>query len=214
MKFTIWDLYAFSIAIAAILGLVKFKRINPAFYPFLYVVWLAFANEVLGYFLIYAGHSNAVNINIYLLAESLLLVWQFRVWRTLQNRALFWSLIVSLVLFWIIESFVFDGLTRITTAFRAFEAIVIIILSTITFGRELPLSRSFRNPLLLICLTFIVYFTFSAIIGVFWLYGVGGTSEFRRATVLILIYINVFCNLIYALAVLWMPAKTSFTLPY
>jgi hypothetical protein len=59
-----------------------------------------------------------------------------------------------------------------------------------------------------------VYYTFTVIIGVFWIYGFGGSSSFRRHMVWILIYINLVVNLVFALAVLWMPKKLRFSLPY
>ncbi len=47
----------------------------------------------------------------------------------------------------------------------------------------------------------------------FWLYGLRFSKEFLMNVTTILIYINLFTNLVFALAVLWMPAKHRFSLP-
>jgi hypothetical protein len=49
---------------------------------------------------------------------------------------------------------------------------------------------------------------------VFYLYGVNESHTFALKVYLIFNYINLFCNLIYALAALWMPTKMRFSLPY
>jgi hypothetical protein len=65
----------------------------------------------------------------------------------------------------------------------------------------------------LICNAFIIYFTFKILVEAFWLYGVNESVNFQAMVFDISSYINVFTNLIYALAVLWMPMKRVFTMP-
>jgi len=103
MRFTLVDLFSFSISIAAIIGLIRYRKINPVYYPFLYCVWIAFLNEILGYFLIYSGRHNAINNNIYVLAEAMLFTWQFKNWGLFRRSGrLFIAILVSFVLFWIV----------------------------------------------------------------------------------------------------------------
>ena len=216
MRFTLVDLYSFSIVIAAIIGWVKFKKINPAYYPFIYCIWIGFLNEIIGYFLIYSGHSNAINNNIYVLAEALLITWQFKNWNLFHRfRGFFFALLVCFVLFWMGEIFFMKGIRYTISYFRIFYSFVVVLMSINIISGLLMKDRMnmLKNSTFLICAGFIIYFTYKVLIGIFWLYGLGVNSQFRMNVVWILIYINLFANLIYALAILWMPARQRFLLP-
>src|SRR5216110_770679 len=105
MNFTLAVIFSFSIFVAAIIGLIRFKRISPVYYPFLYCVWLGTVNEILSYILIRMGYSTAINISIYVLVESLLFTWQFKNWGLFRrSKILFPILIASLILFWSAEN--------------------------------------------------------------------------------------------------------------
>lgn len=217
MKFTLIDLFSFSIFIASVIGWVRFRQIHPTYYPFLYCTWLALANELLGYFLINYGYSNAININIYVLAEALLYTWQFRKWDVMERyRNLVLILVPVLIVFWGVEAFLIAGIRHTITYFRIFYAFILVLFSIDTLNHQVLSERTaiLKNPVFLICIGFMVYYTFTVIIGVFWIYGFGGSSSFRRHMVWILIYINLVVNLVFALAVLWMPKKLRFSLPY
>lgn len=217
MKFTLLDLYSLSIGIAAIISVIRFRKINPVYYPFIYCIWLAFSNEVLGYFLIYSGHSNAVNINIYVLFESLLITWQFRKWLVFERyKKPYLVLLVSFLVFWIIEAFFVLSITLIFTYFRVYYSFIIVLMSIDTLNRILVREKTnlLKNPVFLICVSFVIYYTFTVIVGIFWIYGFAGSRSFRRNLGWVYIYINFFSNLIYAFAVLWMPKKLRFSLPY
>ena len=60
-------LSAFSIFIAGIIGLVRFRKINKIYWPLIFAIWLACINEVLSYSLFINNHSTAINNNIYVL---------------------------------------------------------------------------------------------------------------------------------------------------
>lgn len=70
-----------------------------------------------------------------------------------------------------------------------------------------------RNPVFIICLAFIIYFTYKVLLEIFWLYGLNSSREFRVEVYNIFKYINLFANLIYALAILWIPRKREYMLP-
>lgn len=217
MKFTLLDLYSFSISIAAIIGWIRFRKIHSTYYPFLYFIWLGFVNEIIGYFLINSGHTNAVNNSIYSLAESLLITWQFYRWQLFKQRTgLYIGLLILFGIFWIVETFIVYDIYRTITYFRVFYSFIIVLMSINTLNSILMKEQTniLKNPVFLICLSFVIYFTFTVIVGIFWIYGIGGSTGFRRSMVWILIYVNLFSNLIYALAVLWMPKKLRFSLPY
>lgn len=208
---------SFSISIAAIIGWVRFRKISPAYYPFIYLTWIAIANEVLAFLLTRNGYTNAINYNIYVLAESVLLTWQFYRWGLFRERKnLYTLLLLSFIIFWIAECLVLGRIVYTTTYFRVFYSFTIVLMSINYRLEPLITERKsiLKNPIFLLRTGFLLYFTYKVIIQIFWLYGLGRSKEFRMNVVWILIFINLVTNLIYALAVLWMPRKQRFSLPY
>jgi hypothetical protein len=217
MNFTLVVIFSFSIFIAAMIGCIRFKKISPMYYPFLYCLWIGSVNEILSYILVKTGFSTAINISIYVLAESLLFTWQFKNWGLFKrSKILFPILIVSLILFWSVENFFIGGLQSPISYFRIFHSLLISIMSLNIINNQLNLERKniIKNPIFLICIVFVIYFTCDVIVGLFWLYGLHMSMKFQFNLAVIIIYTNLFANLIYVLAVLWMPLKHRFTLPY
>lgn len=107
MNYYLVVLFSLTICIPALVGLLRFSKINESYHPFIFYIWIGAINELVGLLMINIIHTNIVNLNIYLLVESLLLTWQFSLWG-LFNKNTFWvSLItVSLILFWFTENFV------------------------------------------------------------------------------------------------------------
>src|SRR5688572_29728777 len=104
MNYTLAVLFSFSIAIAAIIGLVRFKQISPAYYPFLFCIWLAFLNEILNYILARTIGHNIINNNIYALLEALLITWQFKKWGLFYRSNYSYAIILGLFISgWLFE---------------------------------------------------------------------------------------------------------------
>lgn len=216
MSYQLAVIFTFSIAIAAIIGWIRFKVINPAYYPFLYCIWIGLLNEIIGYVFARSGLSNAINNNIYVLAEAILFTWQFKNWGLFRRvKKLFIVLLGSYVIFWFIESILLGRIIYTTSYFRVFYSFIIVLMSINIINEQLVSEkRNFlKSPIFLICLGFVIYYTYKVLVGVFWLYGLGGSRQFRINLIWILIYINLLTNLIYALAVLWMPRRHRFSLP-
>src|ERR1044072_7179021 len=85
MNLLIGRIIAFSIAIPATLGLVRFKKSERSFLPFLWLMWLSIINELVSFIAIKTGHSNAVNYNVFTLVEGLLITWQFNKWKLFER---------------------------------------------------------------------------------------------------------------------------------
>jgi len=216
MTYTLVIALSFSIAIAAIIGGIRYSKINPAYYPFLYCIWLGLLNEIIGYIITQNGYSNAVNNNIYVLLESLLITWQFRKWGLFQRtKTLFFIILASFILIWLTEIFLLSRMKLITSYFRIVYSFTIVLMSIPIINEQLLRERKnlLKNSIFLICIGFVIYYTYKVIIGLFWLYGFSVSREFRTNIIIILIYINFIANLIYAFAVLWMPTKHRFSLP-
>lgn len=162
------------------------------------------------------GYYNIYNFNLFQLAESLLILWQFRQWQLFEKRgshALFTGVFLAVYL---ADNFFLTGFHNFNSYFRIFYSFCIVLLSVRMLNYVLVTERDslLKNPVFLICSAFVLFFTFATLTEVFWMYGTYLNKEFRTNLYKIVIWNNMFCNLIYALAVLWMPKRQAFSLPY
>jgi len=217
MSFNLSVILSFSIWIAGVIGVIRFSKIRTTYYPFIYLVWLACVNESVSYFLIIYNNNNIVNGIIYDLCESLLLLWFFKNMGIFNRRK--WMFYFFMTIFfgvWVFENFFSK---RFGTAFNSYFSIAysfsIVLLSINAINSLLFKEREIiKNPAFLICTAIVVFFTYKVVVEVFWLYGLRESSSFRTSVYVILLYINLLCNLIYALAILWMRKKEAFTLQF
>ncbi len=217
MSFWVGFFINITIGIPALISAWRFRVIHPVFRPFIYTTWLGIMNELISLPMMYAFHTNAVNSNIYVLIESLLIVWQFRLWDLFgKNKIIVPCLFVLLALTWLAENFFFFSISQFSSWFRILYSFITVLLSISLLNRQLVREKGgfLKNPVTLICLTYIMYFTYKVLVETFWVYGLNESSIFQDKVYVILTLINLFTNLMFALAVLWMPIKHRFTLPY
>jgi hypothetical protein len=69
------------------------------------------------------------------------------------------------------------------------------------------------HPVFLFCISFIIYYFYKVLVEAFWVYGLNSGKGFRMRVYAILMYINAFTNIMYAIAILWIPKRQRFTLP-
>src|SRR5687768_17450000 len=98
-------LSTFSILIAAVLGIIRFRVIEKSYYPFIYICWLALVVEIIAY-LMQKRNVSLLRSNIYVLLEALLFTWQCRKWGAFKERPwLFFVIQVSIGVLWFIDNF-------------------------------------------------------------------------------------------------------------
>lgn len=203
-------LFSASVFIATVIGWVRFLKTDPASFPFLLCLTFASVNEMISYLVTSLHIDTNLNNNLYVLLEALLITWQFRKWGLFMNKtALFLAIQSSITLFWLADNLLLTGLYQLNLYFRIFYSFLIVIMSIhmnniliFTYRRKLLQSHIF-----LICSGLIIYFTYKILIEAFWLYGLNSSREFRISVYLVLTWINLFVNIIYALAMLWIPKK-------
>jgi hypothetical protein len=206
---------SFSIGLAAALSLIRFTKIEQSFVPFVVLVWLGLLNESISYILTHSGHSNAVNSNIYTLTESILLLWFFLLQGSFSaNKRFFYFLAAIFIAAWVVEKFFLSDIRRFSSYFTTFYSFCVVLLSIHTINRLIagePKYRAF-NAVFLICVAFILFYTYTLLVEIFWIYGLNSGPEFRVQVYRILALINLFVNLLYAVAIIWIPRKQEYTL--
>lgn len=214
-------LISLSIFVPGIIALLRFKKIDPFFRTFIYCIWISCVNEITGIFLWTKGYSVAVNNNIYVLAQAVLLTAFFKNAGIFDNyRRYFYLLISGLLLFWLWENILTGKLYGVSSWFRIVYSFILVLmavtcLSKLAIGnlRDYPETyplHFLKKPVFLICIGLILFFTCKLIVEIFWLYGLGASESFRVGIYSILIYINLTVNIIYAIAILWMLPKQQY----
>jgi hypothetical protein len=209
--------FTFSVVIGGLISIFRFAQIRKEYYPFIYVVWLACLNETVGFILVRTGHYNVINNNIYSLFEGLLYLWFFKRMNIFQRvKILYLFLGLLFIIIWVADNFV---LHRFGTAFNSYFNIFcsfVLVLMAITMVNNIIVKEKevLMNPAFLICAAIVIFFTYMILVEAFWLYGLTASESFSAKVFAILSWINLLCNLIFALAILWMQKKQPFTLQF
>src|SRR5690348_10662436 len=108
-----------SIVFAAIAGVIRFKRICSDYYPFLIIIWLGLLNELISIVFVYSFRNNAINANLFVLIEYLLLLLQFYKWNesVIKN---YYLLAFLGFLIWIIDNLIINHVAHNNSLFRIF----------------------------------------------------------------------------------------------
>ncbi len=207
----------YSIGVAAIIGLVRFKSILKSYRPFIYFSCVAFINEIVSGIMIKKYGSNTINNNIYSLLEFLFILWLFVSWGVDPNKKKYYSFIaIILISLWIIEYLFVHSLSHISSVYLIGYYFVLIFLSIHQINYVLITERKnlVTNSRFIISSVFLFSFTYAAILEVFFYIDLKGSPQFYHQLFFIYIVVNLFMNMFLALAVLWIPTKQKFTLPY
>lgn len=206
----------FSIGLAAIIGMVRFKKISAIFRPFVYLLWIGFFSELLSFFFAMYFRNNLAIGNIYVLIESIFLLWQFSNWKGYKLAGKKYLLIgIGFFAIWLTDNVFMHRITETNSLFRVAYCFVIVFLSIEQINLVFLSERNSisKNASFLICGAFIVFFAFRAIFEVFYMINVRMSDHFYNTLYFLLITVNLFTNIIYAVATLWIPKKLKFSLP-
>ena len=206
----------YSILIAAIIGIIRFKSIIRDYYPFIFIIWLGVFNETLSLVLIFTLGRNTVNSNIFVLLEYLLIVYQFYKWNNKKGLKKYVILALLGLAVWSADNLVLNSITHNNSLFRAFYSFLVVFFSIDQVNKLVIYERGplFKNPMFIICITFLLYYGFKAFVESYNLFHLGLSKTLLRDLWIILYFVNGIANLLYALAVLWIPMKVKFILPY
>jgi len=212
-----------SISAAVFIALIRFKKINASYYPFVICVCIGLINELVSFFITGPLRMSAVNNNINVLIESVLILWQFKNWNSFRKRTyLFWVIGSLFIAAWIAEVFFIRpitpyytrGILEVASYFRILSSFILVLLAVNQINELIVLDRKniLLNPIFLICMGIVFYYTYKVWIETFWSYGL--LRDLRMTKVWnIHDWINLFSNLIYAFAILWMQKRQRFLLP-
>ncbi|MBS1510347.1 MAG: hypothetical protein JST86_05860 [Bacteroidetes bacterium] len=206
-----------SILVPVLFSLLRFHVAGSQFRPFIWCLWLGLFNEVLSYLLGRYLKTSTVNNNIYVFAESLLLLWQFYRWNLFYRfKNLYLGIAIVFLSEWVVENIFFHKIMLVSSWFRILYSFTLVLLSLLMINKLLLTEKRalLKNAVFLCCAAFVLFYSCKILIEVFWLYGLGVSKAFRVDIFSITDYINVISNLLYAVAILCIPSRQRLTLQY
>ena len=215
MNYELIAILAYLIAVPAIIGLFRINRIDPAYYPFIVLLWIGLFNEIINTYCIEVYRSNVINSNIYVLVEALLILYFFRRLELFNKTYQFYLFLLLFAGTWVAEHFVFFSIWSFNSYFRILYSFTIVLMSISMINRLISSSsgRLIRNSAFLIMIGFIFFFTYKVLIEIFYIYSIEGSEVFGVQVYRLITYINLSVNLLYAIAIIWIPRKREYTLP-
>jgi hypothetical protein len=212
--YVLMTLFNFSIIIAAIIALFRFKAIVADYYPFIFFIWLGFLNELLSFLVVYNYRVNTINSNIYVLLEYLILLFQFYKWNDNSIKKYYCLAAIGLAV-WIGDNFIINTIHENNSLFRVFYSFIIIFFSIDKVNNLLifEYGNLLKHPVFITCITFIFYYGFKAFVESFNMVHLGLNPVILKDLWIILYFVNGTANLLYAIAVLCIPKKIKFISP-
>ena len=202
---------SFAVCIAALLAAYRFNIIDKLYLPFVLCIWVGAINEIVSFTLAYNGYSNSANNNIDILLEGLLILWQFKKWG-MMPQTLFFILGLLFLCTWFYEIHSFSTLQSLHYYYRLLYGSVVVI-CCISLNNSFIIShhnKMVTNPAFLICTGYVLYFTLKIICDAWWLYSPTSSTEFLTVVFLSMIITNFLTNLLFILAILWIPRKPNY----
>lgn len=206
-------LLSLTVAFPAVSGLVRWKEVSPRYRPFLSLMLLATATEVLNFVLIERFQTNNnIVVNVYSLIECLLIISQFYYWRYYsRTRRWYPWFAVGCIIVWIIENIVLNDIRFVGPVFRVTAAFILVTLS-INEINYIIINESrnlLKNARFLICTAFLIYFLYQILLeGSIYISSKGKNAPVGEIIELFS-YMNAFVNVLYGVAVWFIPKRSS-----
>jgi hypothetical protein len=206
-------LLSFTIAIPLVLALVRIHKVRTSYFPFMVLLLLAFTTEVVSEISLHLTRGNTTVSNIYTLLEFGVILWQFYAWGFLRRRKALLILLAAVSFFtWVTENIGYGRLEVHFCSASVFINSLIIVFLCINEINALIASFSghlFRNARFLICMGLMIISIYSLITeGTLLIDPQNAVVDWPIFN--IFSFINAFVNIIYAIAVCFIPVRDDY----
>jgi hypothetical protein len=196
-----------------IVGLIRSRQISRLYRPFLFLIIAAVIADVTGRITIELIRSNYLVINIYSIIECLLIIAQFYYWRYHSRTKRWYPYFAVLCLgIWIWENLIFRNPNQdVGNIFRISEAFILIILSVNEINYLLINDNKnlLKSARFLICAGFLIYFIYQILLEGAIYISTKQQSGITSKIIQVSSYINALVNIIYGIAMWYIPKRTS-----
>lgn len=213
MRFVINAFFNLSIGSGAIASLIKIKKADQAFLPFILLLWLELMDEITGISLMKPEILPDDQFNLFLLTEALLITWQYRRWGLFGQHTIYYYFLQSgFIGGWVAEHLLSIDSTAFNSYFITVHSVIIALMNINMLSKTMfkdPFYL-FSNPVFLICAGLAIHFIYAILEESFGFYGLHASKHFRMIIFQIPYYICLFTNLVFALATIWIPTKRQY----
>jgi hypothetical protein len=217
MNDTIRFILSLSIAIAAIMGMVRYRKMDPSYHPFVYYTWFVLLFEVVVYLLNLQKAYSTLGIlfNVYAFAEFWLLTWVFHKWGLFRaNTKSFYLILVTFFLACLFSTLFTKGIYKRNHYFAITYSFALIFFSIAAFNKLVVQERRelYKNAKFWICIGIVIFFSYFVISSGVRILIIPNNKnqDFFVRLMDINVYSNLLVNLLYAIALLWIPNKKNF----
>jgi hypothetical protein len=204
-------LSALSIVVPFIAAMGRIKVLGRKYRPMVILLTLGLFNEVFSSIVVKYYHSNALNGNLFVLIEYLLIIWQFN--RFHMMSSLFRTIIISLGIgIWLTDNFLLHSITNNNSLFRMLASLCIVYLSMDKASQLLFFNGPvlFKNTDLLICLGFFAFFTIKTYVEIFNVFTIPVKLVFYEGLWTILAVFNFITNILLTFAIICFRPKQEY----
>ncbi len=203
-------LFSLTIVFAAALGVFRYRNMDQTYTPFIWYIFISLFNELLvGIYLVHLPRTYQVeDWNLFNIFECMIFLVQFYWWhRFAKFRVIFFGVAGALALMWLAENFIFSNLHAFNYIFVISYSFVLALFSIYTLNNiVIILNRSlYKNSMFIICVGMLIYFVYTIIVFTFLL--IAKDKRLLREVFAIKVYINALVNILYAVAVYYLPKK-------
>ncbi|TDH28929.1 hypothetical protein EXU57_02320 [Segetibacter sp. 3557_3] len=206
-------LKAITIGLPFFIGLLRFGRMDKSFQPFLIYLFIGLITEIATYVHIAtSANTNAVISNVFVLVEWLLITWQFQAWGIFRNHPVSFALLIGVIAAtWFVENFWFGNIVTFSPYYREVYSFVVVLMSVSVINYTIihDYKNVLKNARFLLCLGLIVFFLYKMIYE--WAYQIINVKRYEELSNQIISwfdYVNAGVNMVFALAMLFAPART------
>ena len=206
-------LMSMTVLLPFISGLVRLKKLSRLYRPFIILVSLAALTELVNHIAIEYFNNNSAVINAYSLVECLLIISQFYYWRYLSRTKRWYPYFGFLcIAIWIIDNLFIGNIHVVGSLFRISSAFILVVLSIneINYLIIHENRNLLKNARFLICTGFLIYFLYQILLEGAFSISAKESNATANKIIELSVYINALINVLYGVAVWFIPKRTSF----
>lgn len=188
----------------------KYNRMQRNYRPFAIFILGGLLAEVISYYLAWKFRTNTVWLNVYVLFESLVLVYQFHRWGFLsKKKQLFIAVMAVMVVLWLSDNFFIGTISRNNKYYLIVYSFFLVLLSIREINQDMMqgAKMSDDSARLIICIGFMVFFTFSVVREAFAVFNTGVSLSTEHRVFLVITIPNMVSNTLYGFGAFYIPKE-------
>lgn len=202
-----------SILLPLFASFARWDRVKQHYLPLLILILVAFGNELLSIYNVYVHTSNAINSNIYVLIEFLLLNWLFRLFPKAMHNTVISGIMLFGMAVWCIDNFVINQIQVNNSLFRMFSSLWLVFLSVNVISHNLLIEHAGNTSLQEVFLSvgLLIFHGYKTFVEAFHVFPLSSqTSAFYALLWSILGLVNIVSNILFMIAILCLPPKRKY----